>query len=172
MAIGAWRFWQSVLRRRGRQMRMRQAFRAWQPWRAWQPGAAWYQWQEEDASTRDRRAQAGRGGPVDYDEPSRRSARRAAEQTHARAAAETENDNGTRASDTKTPSSEQDDRTLLFAIFNAMRRHEDEFGADGRPLVKAVNERAEKRGVKDRTFSRSEIDDAYDAWQQQTQQSK
>lgn len=56
-------------------------------------------------------------------------------------------------------------RAALFAVFDEMEEHEQEFLQDGKPRVEAVNDRLNARGQR-ASATRNEIDEAFEAWMQ------
>ena len=56
-------------------------------------------------------------------------------------------------------------RTALFAVFDEMEGHKEEFLDDGRPRVENVNNRLSTRG-QGAGATRKEIDQAFTAWKQ------
>ena len=56
-------------------------------------------------------------------------------------------------------------RAALFAVFDEMAEHQEEFLQDGRPRVESVNDRLSARGQQV-SATRKEIDEAFEAWKQ------
>jgi len=56
-------------------------------------------------------------------------------------------------------------RAALFAVFDEMEGHEEEFLQDGRPRVENVNDRLSTPSEQGNA-TRTEIDEAFTAWRQ------